>query len=34
MKLAELQSQVSRLNALGDRLAEEASIPDNELNFQ
>jgi hypothetical protein len=34
MKLAELQSQVSRLNALGDRLAEEASIPDNEFNFQ
>ena len=28
MKLAELQSQVLRLNALGDRLAEEASIPD------
>lgn len=34
MKLAELQSQVLRLNALGDRLAEEASIPDNEFNFQ
>ncbi|WP_310650251.1 M23 family metallopeptidase [Colwellia sp. MB02u-6] len=34
MKLAELQSQVLRLNALGDRLADEASIPDNEFNFQ
>ncbi|TWX66217.1 M23 family metallopeptidase [Colwellia sp. C1TZA3] len=34
MKLAELQSQVLRLNALGDRLAEAASIPDNEFNFQ
>ncbi len=34
MKLAELQSQVLRLNALGDRLAEEAKIPDNEFNFQ
>ena len=34
MKLAELQSQVLRLNALGDRLAEEASIPDAEFNFQ
>jgi len=34
MKLAELQSQVLRLNALGDRLAEEASIPANEFNFQ
>jgi murein DD-endopeptidase MepM/ murein hydrolase activator NlpD len=34
MKLAELQSQVLRLNALGDRLAEEASIPDNEFNFE
>ncbi len=34
MKLAELQSQVLRLNALGDRLAEEASIPDSEFNFQ
>ena len=34
MKLAELQSQVLRLNALGDRLAEEANIPDNEFNFQ
>ena len=34
MKLAELQSQVLRLNALGDRLAEEASIPENEFNFQ
>ncbi|SEK93639.1 Peptidase family M23 [Colwellia chukchiensis] len=34
MKLAELQSQVLRLNALGDRLAEEASIPEQEFNFQ
>jgi murein DD-endopeptidase MepM/ murein hydrolase activator NlpD len=34
MKLAELQSQVLRLNALGDRLADEASIPANEFNFQ
>jgi murein DD-endopeptidase MepM/ murein hydrolase activator NlpD len=34
MKLAELQSQVLRLNALGDRLAEDASIPDAEFNFE
>jgi murein DD-endopeptidase MepM/ murein hydrolase activator NlpD len=34
MKLAKLQSQVLRLNALGDRLAEDASIPGNEFNFQ
>ena len=34
MKLAELQSQVLRLNALGDRLAEDANIPDNEFNFE
>jgi hypothetical protein len=34
MKLAELQSQVLRLNALGDRLAEDASIPDTEFNFE
>lgn len=34
MKLAELQSQVLRLNALGDRLAEEANIPAKEFNFQ
>jgi len=34
MKLAELQSQVLRLNALGDRLAEESNIPANEFNFQ
>lgn len=33
MKLAELQSQVSRLNALGDRLADEANIPSKEFNF-
>ncbi|WP_229817291.1 M23 family metallopeptidase [Thalassotalea profundi] len=33
IKLAELQSQVLRLNALGDRLAEEANIPENEFNF-
>ncbi len=34
MKLAELQSQVLRLNALGERLADEADIPENEFNFQ
>ncbi|WP_286233469.1 M23 family metallopeptidase [Thalassotalea sediminis] len=34
MKLAEMQSQVLRLNALGDRLAEEANIPVTEFNFQ
>jgi murein DD-endopeptidase MepM/ murein hydrolase activator NlpD len=34
MKLAELQSQVSRLNALGERLAEQAKIPKNEFDFQ
>ncbi|WP_440874508.1 M23 family metallopeptidase [Thalassotalea sp. PLHSN55] len=34
MKLAELQSHVLRLNALGDRLADEANIPDKEFNFQ
>ena len=34
MKIAELQSQVLRLNALGDRLAEEAKIPEKEFNFQ
>ncbi|WP_231731601.1 M23 family metallopeptidase [Colwellia sp. TT2012] len=33
MKLAELQSQVLRLNALGDRLADDANIPANEFNF-
>jgi murein DD-endopeptidase MepM/ murein hydrolase activator NlpD len=33
IKLAELQSQVLRLNALGDRLADEASIPTEEFNF-
>ncbi|XQW84418.1 M23 family metallopeptidase [Thalassotalea piscium] len=33
IKLAELQSQVLRLNALGDRLAEEANIPETEFNF-
>jgi len=33
MKLAELQSHVLRLNALGDRLADEASIPEKEFNF-
>ena len=31
MKLAELQTQVLRLNALGDRLASEASIPEKEF---
>lgn len=34
MKLAEMQSQVLRLNALGDRLADEAKIPEKEFNFQ
>ncbi|MBU2870211.1 M23 family metallopeptidase [Colwellia sp. E2M01] len=33
IKLAELQSQVLRLNALGDRLAEDANIPEKEFNF-
>jgi len=34
MKMAELQSQVLRLNALGDRLAEVADIPKKEFNFE
>ncbi len=34
MKMAELQSQVLRLNALGDRLAEIANIPEKEFNFK
>jgi len=34
VKLAELQSQVLRLNALGDRLADNANIPEQEFNFQ
>jgi murein DD-endopeptidase MepM/ murein hydrolase activator NlpD len=33
IKLAELQSQVLRLNALGDRLADDAKIPTKEFNF-
>ncbi len=33
IKLAELQSQVLRLNALGDRLADDANIPTKEFNF-
>ena len=33
MKLAELQSQILRLNALGERLADDANIPDKEFNF-
>lgn len=33
IKLAELQSQVLRLNALGDRLADDANIPEKEFNF-
>ena len=33
IKLAEIQSQVLRLNALGDRLADDANIPENEFNF-
>lgn len=34
IKLAELQSQVLRLNALGERLADNADIPEKEFNFQ
>ncbi|MFD2164966.1 M23 family metallopeptidase [Thalassotalea euphylliae] len=34
LKLAELQSQVLRLNALGDRLATENNIPEKEFNFE
>ncbi len=34
IKVAELQSQLLRLNALGDRLASESNIPDGEFNFQ
>ena len=34
IKLAELQSQVLRLNALGDRLADDANIPAKEFNFK
>jgi len=34
MKLAELQSHVLRLNALGERLAEGANIPEQEFNFE
>jgi murein DD-endopeptidase MepM/ murein hydrolase activator NlpD len=33
IKLAELQSQVLRLNALGERLATDADIPQKEFNF-
>ena len=33
MKLAELQSHVLRLNALGERLADSANIPEKEFNF-
>lgn len=33
MKLAELQSQILRLNALGERLADDANIPKDEFNF-
>ena len=33
IKLAELQSNILRLNALGERLAEEANIPEQEFNF-
>jgi murein DD-endopeptidase MepM/ murein hydrolase activator NlpD len=33
MKLAELQSHVLRLNALGERLADNANIPEREFNF-
>ena len=33
IKIAELQSHVLRLNALGNRLADEANIPEEEFNF-
>tara|TARA_B110000208_G_scaffold191407_1_gene258156 strand:+ start:4431 stop:5300 length:870 start_codon:yes stop_codon:yes gene_type:complete len=33
IKVAELQSHVLRLNALGNRLADEANIPEKEYNF-
>ncbi|MCI2285006.1 M23 family metallopeptidase [Colwellia sp. MSW7] len=33
VKLAELQSHVLRLNALGERLADNANIPEQEFNF-
>ena len=33
LKLAELQSHVLRLNALGERLADNANIPEQEFNF-
>jgi murein DD-endopeptidase MepM/ murein hydrolase activator NlpD len=33
VKLAELQSHVLRLNALGERLASDANIPEKEFNF-
>ena len=34
MKLAEIQSHVLRLNALGERLADGANIPEQEFNFE
>jgi len=34
IKLAELQSHVLRLNALGERLADGANIPEQEFNFE
>lgn len=34
IKLAELQSHVLRLNALGERLADTANIPEQEFNFE
>lgn len=34
IKLADLQSQILRLNALGERLAADANIPEKEFNFQ
>lgn len=34
MKIAELQSQVLRINALGERLAESSNIPEKEFNFK
>jgi len=34
MKIAELQSQMLRINALGERLAEASDIPEKEFNFK
>ncbi|MGB0935904.1 MAG: M23 family metallopeptidase [Colwellia sp.] len=34
LKIAELQGQILRINALGERLADDAEIPKTEFNFQ